>query len=79
MPRRREVGSAGTGRAVADHLPVLPIAENLDDQRESGRLLVLALRGVRPGLERGTTPSGEPAGARRAVDMSRGRREGDPE
>jgi hypothetical protein len=79
MPQRREVGSAGSGSAGADRLPVLPVAENQHDKRQSGRLVVLAVRRVRTGLERRTAASGEPSGARRAVDMNGGYRKRDPE
>ena len=79
MPPRREAGIAGAGSAGADRMPVLPLAENHDDERESGCIVVLAVRGVRTGLECRTAPPGEPAGVWRAVGMSRGCRRGDPE
>jgi hypothetical protein len=78
MPPKREAGVAGSGDgAGADDVSVLPFAEDHDDEREGGRVLVLALRSVRASVERRTAASGESSGPRRPLGLSRGHRKGD--
>jgi hypothetical protein len=50
----------------------LPITEHHDDQRQGGRIVVLAMWNMRPGLERLAASPGEPAGAWRTLGLSRG-------